>query len=181
MDRRYCRILWMLIIFSFAFLTAMAGCQSYPRYSNTPGYEKPMPDDEDSQPADEPVQSPQINESLMARIIDDYLGTPYKKGGTSINGIDCSSLIRNIYYELDGRSLPPDVRRMYRAGREIERPNLVFGDLVFFGFKTRSPSHVGMYIGNGKFVHASESRGVIISSLDEEIYRSNYSGARRLK
>ena len=90
--------LWLLI----------GGCQSYPRYSNTTAYERPRRPVEDEEPSDRPQS--QFDQALMARIIDDYLGTPYLKGGSSIDGIDCSNLVRNIYFELDGRSLPPDLR-----------------------------------------------------------------------
>jgi len=163
----------------FCILSVLLSCQSYPRYSNTPVvYDKPTspdePDDYDNKPPS------QIDRVLMGRIIDDYLGTPYQNGGSSINGIDCSGLIRTMYYEYDGRSLPPDVRRMYRAGTIIERDELMFGDLLFFAFGTRGPNHAGMFIGNGRFVHASESRGVIISTLDETTYAQSYHGARRL-
>ena len=160
------------------FWLMFCGCQSYPRYSNTTAYEKPRARAEDEDR--ERTRRSNIDQALIARIIDDYLGTPYKKGGATINGIDCSGLVRNIYYELDGRSLPPDVRRMYRTGTPVERDELGFGDLVFFALGTRGISHVGIYIGNGKFVHASTSRGVIVSSLDEDTYAANYRGGRRL-
>ena len=155
-----------------------SGCQSYPRYSNTTAYEKPRRSAEEEEPREQ--RESRIDQALMARIIDDYLGTPYQNGGSTVDGIDCSNLVRNIYYELDGSSLPPDARRMFRAGSAVERDNLLFGDLVFFAFGTRGPSHVGLYIGNGKFVHASESRGVIVSSMNETVYAEAYRGARRI-
>jgi len=167
-----------LMLAGFVIWLVNPGCQSYPRYSNTTVYEKPTSPERDENR--EPTQHTEIDQALMVRIIDDYLGTPYKKGGATINGIDCSNLVRNVFYELDGRSLPPDARRMYRTGTPVERDELKFGDLVFFSFGTRGVSHVGIYVGNGKFAHASEARGVIISSLDESSYAEFYRGARRL-
>jgi len=155
----------------------LAGCRSYPRFSNETAYEKPRLPEESESP--EEVRRPGIEQAQMSRIIDHYLGTPYQKRGATIDGIDCSNLVRNMYYELDGRALAPDVRRQYRSGNPVERGQLEFGDLIFFAFGTRGPSHVGLYIGNGKFVHASEARGVIVSSLDEKEYDSAYIGARR--
>ncbi len=174
----------LLVLLVAGFIqSGLSGCKSYPRYSNTIEYEKPLPVEDEADPPEEKQRarphSAGIDESLMARIIDDYLGVPYQDGGSSTNGIDCSGLARNVYYELDGRSMPPDVRRLYRSGTSIERSDLEFGDLVFFAFDTRGASHVGIYIGNNKFVHASESRGVIVSSLDENTYAENYRGARR--
>jgi cell wall-associated NlpC family hydrolase len=170
-------ILGLVLLLLCLLLGGLSSCRSYPRYSNTPGYEKPRTPQEQERKR---PRSANIDEALMVRVIDDYLGAPYKEGGTSTNGIDCSGLVRNVYYELDGRSMPPDVRRMFRTGETIERDDLEFGDLVFFAFGTRGTSHVGIYIGNGKFVHASETRGVIVSSLDESTYADNYRGARRL-
>ena len=174
------RGLWRIlvgVIVLFAAWFLFSGCRSYPRFSNETAYEKPrLPD----QPADRGEASePRIDEAQMARLIDQYLGTPYLKRGSTINGIDCSNLVRNLYYELDGRSLPPDVRHQFRFGTPVERGQLQFGDLVFFAFGTRGASHVGLYIGNGKFIHASEARGVIVSALDENEYDAAYLGARR--
>ncbi|MFC1476072.1 C40 family peptidase [Candidatus Zixiibacteriota bacterium] len=172
-------ILGLILLLAGLLFSGFSGCRSYPRYSNTPTYDKPLNSPEEQDPNRERPRSADLDEALMARIIDDYLGTPYQNGGTSTGGIDCSGLVRNVYYELDGRSMPPDVRRMFRAGTAIEREDLEFGDLVFFSFETRGASHMGIYIGNGKFVHSSETRGVIVSSLDEDTYAENYRGARR--
>lgn len=172
-------VLGLVLLVAGFLCSGLAGCRSYPRYSNTTGYEKPRAPEEEQEAERERPRSANIDEALMTRIIDDYIGAPYKDGGTSTNGIDCSGLVRNVYYELDGRAIPPDVRRMFRSGKTIEQRDLEFGDLVFFSFGTRGASHVGLYIGNGKFVHASETRGVIVSSLDESTYGGNYCGARR--
>ncbi len=173
----------LVILLDCFLLCTLSTCRSYPRYSNTTEYEKPNPAEENAENApvsdDDHPPSAGLDEAAMARIIDDYLGAPYKEGGSTTNGIDCSGLVRSVFYELDGRSLPPDVRRLYQTGTSVEREDLEFGDLVFFAFGTRGVSHVGIFIGNGKFVHASEKRGVIVSSLDEDTYVENYRGARR--
>jgi len=169
------------VFMAIASMVGLIGCQSYPRYSNTETeYEKPTGREREEKQESRQIPQNNLDRTLMARIIDDYLGTPYKKGGTTVDGIDCSNLVRNVYFEMDGRSLPPDARRMFRAGSAVEKNEMAFGDLVFFAFGTRGPSHVGIFIGNSKFVHASETRGVIVSSLDEPTYIEAYLGARRL-
>lgn len=116
----------------------------------------------------------------MSYIIDSYLGTPYRKKGTSRLGIDCSGLVVEVYRRYSGINLPHDTKRLYKLVKKIKKKNLLYGDLVFFSFESREISHVGIYIGEGEFVHASESQGVIISSLDEEYYSKSYLGARRV-
>jgi cell wall-associated NlpC family hydrolase len=77
--------------------------------------------------------------------------------------------------------LPENTRGLFRLPDVVEDDNLQVGDLVFFNFaETRSPSHVGVYLGDSRFVHASETTGVVISSLEDSVYRSAYRGARRV-
>ncbi len=168
----------VILLLGVVISTSVVGCRAYPRYSNEVGDERPVI--VDTEPEDEYNPSGStVDERRMARIIDYYLGTPYQRGGYNTDGIDCSGLVRTAYYELDGRSLPPTVRKMYRAGSRVERDELAFGDLVFFAIDSRYPTHVGIYVENDQFVHASESRGVIISSLDDDYYDRYYLGARR--
>ncbi len=113
----------------------------------------------------------------MNYIIDSYLGTPFKKNGTSRHGIDCSGLVVEVYRRYAGIKLPHSTKKLYALTRI---KNLLYGDLVFFSLNSEEASHVGIYIEGGRFVHASDSRGVIISSLDEDYYSKEYVGARRV-
>ena len=127
---------------------------------------------DDARPPLEPV--------IFARVVNDYLGVPFKLGGDDHRGIDCSNLVRNLYRDYDGTRLPASTRSLYRLPHAVRRSELAVGDLVFFRFNGARVSHVGIYLGDGQFVHASESRGVIISSLDDPVYRDRYVGARRV-
>lgn len=111
-----------------------------------------------------------------------WMGVPYRNGGTSKRGTDCSGLTSSLYKKVYRKKLErssDDQRK--KDCRKVSKRNLREGDLVFFhnGRKKRKASHVGIYLKNRKFIHASTSRGVIISSLDEEYYRKHWlSGGR---
>jgi cell wall-associated NlpC family hydrolase len=107
-----------------------------------------------------------------------YRGMPYVWGGTGREGFDCSGLTQHLYAKR-GIKLPHSAKMQFARGEPIDRADLQEGDLVFFN--TRGPiSHVGMYIGNDKFIHAANPRrGVTVSSLDEPYYVKRYAGARR--
>ncbi|MGB9587905.1 MAG: C40 family peptidase, partial [Armatimonadota bacterium] len=107
-----------------------------------------------------------------------WLGTRYVWGGTSTKGVDCSGLTQSLY-KSQGIKLPHNAKAQFKLGKPVPRDALIPGDLVFFN--TRGPlTHVGMYIGDGKFVHAANPRrGVRIDSLSSRYYSSRYAGARR--
>jgi cell wall-associated NlpC family hydrolase len=107
-----------------------------------------------------------------------FLGTPYVFGGTSSNGFDCSGYTQHVFAMM-GVSIPRTADAQYYAGKRTKggmRP----GDLVFFQTYESGPSHVGIYLGHDRFVHASSSHGVMVSSLSDSYWSSRFLGARRL-
>jgi len=111
-----------------------------------------------------------------------FLDTPYRYGGTSPNGIDCSAFTGAVFKNSLQIDLPRSSSDQFTVGRRIsDQDDLKFGDLVFFQTRRRrSISHVGIYLGNRFFAHASSSQGVIVSSLDETYYKKRYVGAKRV-
>jgi cell wall-associated NlpC family hydrolase len=106
-----------------------------------------------------------------------FLGVPYVFGGTSTGGFDCSGYVQHVFAML-GVHLPRTADAQYDAGRRIAG-RMAPGDLVFFTTYTSGVSHVGIYLGNDRFVHASSSRGVTVSSLHERYWSARYLGAKR--
>jgi cell wall-associated NlpC family hydrolase len=105
-----------------------------------------------------------------------FLGTPYVFGGTTASGFDCSGFVQHVFAML-GVSLPRTADAQYYAGNRI-KGGMKTGDLVFFQTYAPGPSHVGIYLGHGKFVHAS-SHGVMVSNLSDTYWSSRYLGAKR--
>jgi len=112
----------------------------------------------------------------VVEIARKQVGTPYRFGGTSPSGFDCSGLVRYVYAQV-GVSLPHNAAKQYRYGSPVSRDRLEPGDLVFFD-RLR---HSGIYIGGGRFIHARQTgKHVSIASLDDGWYTENWVGARRL-
>ncbi len=109
-----------------------------------------------------------------------WLNTPYRYGGDSKNGIDCSRFVMKIYNDALGLNANGNSRQLFEQGYRIDRKNLKEGDLVFFKTRGNTISHVGVYLKDNKFVHASTSMGVIISSLDESYWAKTYYTSARL-
>jgi len=109
-----------------------------------------------------------------------FLGARYRFGGSSRNALDCSSFTQQVFREQSVK-LPRTAREQFYVGNEVVRGDLKKGDLVFFQTYARFPSHVGIYLGNRKMIHASSrEHRVVISSMDTPYYLSRYLGARRM-
>ncbi len=103
--------------------------------------------------------------------IDSWMGTPYVYGGESRSGVDCSGFTQAVYRSVN-IEIPRTASQQAAASKSVDPGDLRFGDLVFFNTEGSGISHVGIYIGNGFFAHASSSRGVVRESLSKEYYSS---------
>jgi len=122
-----------------------------------------------------------LSKRRVVEFVLQWLGTPYRFGGTTDNGIDCSAFIRRLFAEVAGVWLPRTAAAQFLLGIPIEREQLQFGDLVFFHTRRHAyVSHVGIYLGDDLFAHSSSRGGVTISSLQSTYYKKRFIGARRL-
>ncbi len=114
-----------------------------------------------------------------------WLGVPYRYGGLTRRGVDCSGFVMNVFREVYGKSLSRSAADMLKRDcKRVGRSKLKEGDLVFFRTgreKRKEPDHVGIYLKNGKFIHASTSSGVIVSSLSEPYYVRTWLTGGRVK
>jgi cell wall-associated NlpC family hydrolase len=111
------------------------------------------------------------------------IGTPYKFGGTNPEkGVDCSGFVRHVYKESADIALPRSAKDMSQTGTAVSENELKPGDLVFFNTRKKDNSHVGIYAGNGEFVHASSShtKKVTLSNLTDNYWSARFNGARRI-
>jgi cell wall-associated NlpC family hydrolase len=115
-------------------------------------------------------RSGRLNMEKLYSVVDSYLGTPYRFGGDSVRGIDCSAFTRRVYRG-QGLELPRNSREQARVGMNVAYSSIRTGDLIFFDTSINGGiSHVGVYLGSNTFAHASSSKGVIKSSLKEKYY-----------
>lgn len=111
-----------------------------------------------------------------------WVGTKYRYGGQSREGTDCSGMVMALYNQVFGIKLPRSSREQHKYCKSIDRESLCKGDLLFFSSSKNSNtiSHVGLYIGNNEMIHASTSRGVIVSNLSDKYYVRTYRSAGRV-
>lgn len=121
-----------------------------------------------------------LDQSKMMRSISRYMGVPYAYGGSGSNGMDCSGYTMTVYKESIGKLLPRSAQEQAKIGTPVSFTDLKFGDLVFFNTTGTRASHVGIYLGDDLFAHASVSLGVTISSLESSYYKKRYEGAKRI-
>ncbi len=155
-------------IFLAIALTFLSGC--IPRSKYLPGQGFPITD-EDIPPC----------EKFIMNEIEKLIGTPYKYGGTTEKGFDCSGFVRAVYRDALGIDLPHSSAEMWKIGIPIEKDELCFGDILFFKTtKRKLPSHSAIYLGDGRFAHANIKHGVCITSMEKTYYKKRYMGARRI-
>jgi len=155
----------------------LPGCQGEPRFGG--GYHD-REGQYEAEKKQEKATGYGVDPLKMGEIIDRYLGKPYAGQSESQRGYDCSGFVVAVYEEYASMHLPRTTDKLFSAGREVERGDLYFGDLVFFDTGGRGVSHVGIYVGFDEFAHASTSNGIIISSLQDDYYHKRYRGARRV-
>ncbi|NIM20171.1 MAG: NlpC/P60 family protein [Candidatus Latescibacteria bacterium] len=143
----------------------IGACSSAPKYRTIPADTSPRPSDRD----------------MIVEIAKSYVGTPYRSGGTTRQGVDCSGLIVAVYRDFD-ILLPRASFRQARVGKRIERSDLEPGDLIFFKTKRgASITHVGIYIGRNQFIHTStRKRRVTVDRLNDTYFRRRFITARRI-
>jgi cell wall-associated NlpC family hydrolase len=122
------------------------------------------------------------DQQLLVRVAGGFLGLKYSRGGSTPNGLDCSAFVQKVF-RIFGIDLPRTAREQFQVGYKVAREALQIGDLVFFKrSKTPRPTHVGIYIGDGRFIHTSlRKRRVHIDHLDSRYFAARFSGAKRIE
>ncbi|MFN2362374.1 MAG: C40 family peptidase [Marinobacter sp.] len=155
-------------LFAILMILALAGCASNQNLDSA--------NETSWQPSAETGDSATVDR--LWQVFERYEGTPYRYGGMSASGFDCSGFIATAFDEALGRQLPRSTSQMLAAGDVVSRDQLQAGDLVFFRIKGKD-QHAGIYVGDNRFIHSSTSVGVTHSSLDGFYWRDRFSQARR--
>ena len=122
-----------------------------------------------------------IKNTKLYSFIDDWYGTPYKYGGIDKNGIDCSGFVFKLFEQVYSIKSPRTTTELYEVSNEIKKKDLKEGDLLFFKIDSKKVSHVGIFLMNNKFVHASSKKGIMISDLNDEFFVKCFYKGGRLK
>jgi len=173
-------------LFPLLLTIIIAGCNSAPVYRGTGvNCRRPMPStpttmtrtNNEAGTTGPPNPSNSIEHRMQGEI-DSWMGTPYVYGGVSKSGVDCSAFTQAVFRSV-GIEIPRRASRQSAAAETVSRNNLQYGDLIFFNTSGSGISHCGIYLGNGEFVHASSSRGVVRDLLSHPYYSSRYVTAGR--
>jgi probable lipoprotein NlpC len=120
------------------------------------------------------VKPSEITNIRLYEFVDQWQGTPYRYGGTTKTGVDCSGFVGSLYLDVYQKSIPRSTNEIEKVTKHINKSSLKEGDVVFFDIDGKKTSHVGVYLQNGRFVHASSSKGVIISNLSNPYYQKSF-------
>jgi cell wall-associated NlpC family hydrolase len=175
-------------------LLLLAGCAGRSPVDEPPASQDPdAPADATSAGTAPDIQSQQELDALVAEVMseapplrvslqaqhEDWKGVPYRYGGLSPRGVDCSGFVYLTFLSRLGMQVPRTTTELLKSGEKVRRDDIRVGDLVFFRTGPGN-RHVGIYMGNGDFLHASTSQGVMTSSLSNPYWRQRYWQARRL-
>ncbi len=127
------------------------------------------------------VSESDIKNEKLYQFINEWTGVPYKYAGRSKAGIDCSGLTATLYLQVYKKTISPSTKALVDEAKKIKQNDLKEGDLVFFNTNGKSISHVGVYLQNDKFVHASTKKGVMISDMNEPYFKKTYVRSGRIK
>lgn len=127
------------------------------------------------------VDKSKISNDKLFVFIDDWYGVPYRYGGGDKSGIDCSGFTNKLYQTVYSKSIPHSTKEIYTEISKVDTDHLKEGDLVFFKIENKDVSHVGVYLTNNKFVHATTKKGVMINDLNEPYYKKYYYKGGRIK
>ena len=144
----------------------------------TPKEYKKLLFNDQAEVATESTATPKIKKQAFTDFYSEWKDVRYKMGGTSKSGIDCSGFTQKVYKEKFGVSLPRTTVTQVDLGVEVKKSELIPGDLVFFK-TSKTDKHVGVYVGNGEFLHAS-IKGIQFTKLDKPFYKKNYWTSRRI-
>ena len=133
-------------------------------------------------PAARAADTPDANAEIVVQAVA-LLGVPYRWGGNDpARGLDCSGLVRHVFKTVAALDLPRRSEQIGRLGRRIARADLQAGDLLFFNTLGHPNSHVAVYVGDGRFVHAPGRKGQVrVDGLDDRYWSGRFNGARRLQ
>lgn len=163
------RVAYLLI--TLLTLTMLAGCASAPPAPSVAGAASAPPAHAEAQAHRHPALAVAL----------DMVGKPYRYGGASPRGFDCSGLVYYSYRRA-GIQVPRTTTEQYRQSEHLKLANLQPGDLIFFKISRRKPSHVGMYVGGGQFIHApSSGKRVAYASLSDPYWKNRVIGAGRFQ
>ncbi len=133
-------------------------------------------------PAEEiKIETKNISDKTLGNFISDWYGVTYRYGGADKHGIDCSHFAAKLYADVYNKKIAGAANTIEPLTSTVKTEDMQVGDLVFFKIQQNKVSHVGVYIGNNKFVHASTKLGVIISDLNEPYYKKYFYKAGKLK
>ncbi len=127
------------------------------------------------------VNPESITNVKLYQFIDEWIGVPYKYGGKTKDGIDCSDFTSVLCKTVYNKTVEVPATKIYSACKPIPKDEIQEGDLVFFKIESEKISHVGVYLQNNKFIHASTKKGVIINDLNEAYYKKYFYKAARIK
>ncbi len=171
--------LWRMLaaILLLAFFVGCAGVKPNPAYTRKSSSKSSGKSNSKSR-----TKSPKadVRSDRLSVEVQHWWGTPYRWGGDQRGfGVDCSAYTQAVMKNVYGMNIPRTSKQQYSLGSKVGKAHLRRGDLVFFNTSGKGVSHVGIYLGSGKFTHASNSDGVTIDKLSNSYYRKRYLGARR--